>query len=179
MHNTSILHDNLTARTNTESAAQRAEHMYILGVKKVLELCVGPSLRTLEQEYAKYGIKCVGNDIEPRWQKYYPSGEWLIGDCFSVDTTRFDAIVFAPPLSKGCTGKREDSLSIQNVFPSYNSFIERNFPVPLKCMVLPGRSLATKEDRKQFYKLVSSIPRYELIPLTKNNVVKYYDMYIK
>lgn len=78
-----------TARTCLECASQRAENLSVLGATKVLELCVGPSLHDLEQEYAKYGITVTGNDIDPRWKDYYPSGKWVIGDARQVKTHGF------------------------------------------------------------------------------------------
>ena len=177
MTNLSIVADNITARTNAQSAQQRAENMYLLGVKKVLELCVGPSLCVLEKEYSKYGITCYGNDIDSRWKRYYPAGKWIIGDCFSIDYSEFDGVVFAPPLSKGCTGKREDSLSIMDVRPRYVDFLNLNISKTM-CLVLPGRAMATKRDRDQFYKLISKVQQYQLVPLTKNGVTKYWDLYI-
>lgn len=48
-------------------------------------------------------------------------------------------------------------------------------------MVLPGRSMATREDRTQLYKLLNYVAtfnrEFELVPLT-NKVVKYYDLHI-
>jgi hypothetical protein len=175
--NISCVSDNKTARTNVESASQRADNLFVLGVTNVLELCVGPSLATLEAEYKKYSIKCTGNDIDSRWKRYYPQGRWIIGDCFSIDYSGFDAIIFAPPLSKGCTGKREDSLSVMDVYPRYTDFLQKA-KNKILCLTLPGRTMATKNDRDQFYKLVSSIIEYELVPLTKNGLVKYWDLYI-
>jgi len=165
-----------TARTCLECASQRAENLSVLGVKKVLELCVGPSLRDLEQEYAKYGITVTGNDIDPRWKDYYPTGKWVIGDARKVKTHGFDAVVVAPPLSKGCSGKREDSLSLDKVFPSYYDFL--SLKVPVSVLVLPGRTLSVREDREQLHKLLACIPgKVEMVPL-KKKVVKYLDLYV-
>lgn len=181
--NTSILDDHKTARTNIESAQQRANNLYCLGVTKVIELCVGPSLKVLESCYKNNGIECWGNDIEDRWKQYYKEGKWIINDAFKVDLKYFNGVVFAPPVSKGCTGKRIDSLSIEEVNPSYNEFIKfsKNYPDLLKVMVLPARSLATNFDRKQLYKLLSKIHNYEIIPLTegRRNIRKYIDVYFK
>lgn len=176
--NISIVENNKTAKTNIKSAMQRAENLFILGSKNVLELCVGPSLKDLEECYSKFNIKVTGNDIEKRWKEYYPKGSWIIGDCFNIDYSKFDTIVFAPPLSKGCTGRREDSLSIDQVFPTYNDFLLQSHTNKLKVLVLPGRSFATKEDRKQFYKLTSKVRKYDLVPLTDGKIVKYWDLYV-
>jgi hypothetical protein len=113
-----------TARTSQEAAQQRAKYISDLGCKKIIETCVGPSLKTLEQEYSKYGIECWGNDIDSRWAKYYIEGKWVIGDALALRCSAFDLVVFAPPLSKGCSGKREDALSPLSVQPSYFDFPE-------------------------------------------------------
>lgn len=153
----SAVSDETTARTNLEVCRQRAENLASLGVKSVLELCVGPSLQDLEKAYAKHGISCIGNDLDERWKSYYSRGSWRMGDCFAVDWTGVDAVVFAPPLSRGCTGKREDALRIDDVEPSYHNFLwcwhRRQYDPKVAVLVLPGRSLATKEDRSQFWSL--------------------------
>lgn len=180
MTNISLYSDSCTANTRLKCAMQRAENLAILLPKgaKVLEMCVGPSLHRLENEYRKYGITCVGNDIDPRWQQYYPSGKWMIGDALNLNVSGFDAIVFAPPLSVGCSGRREDSLSLEKVNPSYRRFLEayREFS-GIKTMVLPGRTLSVKHDRRELYKLLNEINDYEVVPL-KDKVVKYVDIYI-
>lgn len=177
--NISAYSDNKTANTNIFSAQQRAENLYVLGCKTVLELCVGPSLQRLEKEYAKFNIDCSGNDIDLRWQEYYPAGKWIMGDALNlnIDLSSYDAIVFAPPLSKSCSGRREDSLSLELVTPSYNSFINayKDFK-GIKVMVLPGRTLSIKHDRTELHKLLNHIDNYELVPL-KNKVTKYLDIY--
>lgn len=177
MLNISKYDDNSTARTQKICAAQRAENLACLGVNSVLELCVGPSLKILEQEYLKVGItKIVGNDIDPRWKNYYPRGNWIIGDATKIDTRGFDAVVFAPPLSRGCSGKREDSLNINNILPSYNYFL--NLPNKITVLVLPGRTLSIKQDRTELYQLLNKIKnKVEIVPL-KNKVIKYLDIYI-
>jgi hypothetical protein len=155
---------------------QRAENLAVLGVRRVLELCVGPSLRDLERAYAKFGIQTAGNDIDPRWQEYYPAGEWLIGDATQLDIKGFDAVVVAPPLSKDCSGRREDALSLDQVTPSYYSFLD--LKVPVTAYVLPGRTLSVKEDRKQLYRFLSKLKgKVEVVPLRKK-VVKYLDIYV-
>ncbi len=88
--NVSTESDDSTARTRTSCAEQRAEHLSMLGSKNVLELCVGPSLKTLEVQYSKHGIQVTGNDLEPRWKSYYPKGKWIIGDARLVSTKGFD-----------------------------------------------------------------------------------------
>jgi hypothetical protein len=177
--NTSVVDDTSTANTKLVCAKQRAENLFVLGVKNVLELCVGPSLKVLEQAYSEYNINVFGNDIDKRWVKYYPTGNWIIGDALSLDYSRFDCLIYAPPLSQGCTGTRADSLRISQVTPKYDDFISasKNF-AGVRCLVLPGRSLATKEDRKDFHALTFQFQKFEVIPLTNKGVVKYYDLYI-
>lgn len=174
--NISRFSDGSTARTCMECAVQRAENLAVLGVKRVLELCVGPSLRTLEQAYGTVGIKVAGNDIDPRWESYYPNGEWLIGDATKMSIEGFDAVVVAPPLSRGCSGRREDSLSLEEVTPSFYSFLD--IKAPVVAYVLPGRTLSVKEDRKQLHRFLSRLQgKVELVPLRKK-VVKYLDVYL-
>lgn len=108
-----------TARTCVEAAWQRAEHLAILGARRVLELCVGPSIHTLRFAYDAYGIEVTGNDLDPQWR---PD---ILGDCLTVDWSPYDTIVFAPPLSRGCTGRRADALSVNEVTPSYEDFLTR------------------------------------------------------
>src|SRR5271165_6757205 len=105
--NLSLHSDETTARTRPACAAARAENLAALGVSSVIELCVGPSLRTLQAAYAKHNIRCTGNDITRRWKNYFPDGDWLLGDALAVDISPFDAAVFAPPVSLGCSGRRE------------------------------------------------------------------------
>lgn len=179
--NISQLSDDETARTDPECAAQRAENMAILGVRNVLELCVGPSLRVLERTYAKHGITVTGNDLEMRWRQYHPRGSWLIGDALAIDWSDFDAVVFAPPLTHGCSGRRDDALSINDVNPSYRSFMERPYS-GLRCMVLPARSMATSRDRDQLHALLSEIDGpYDVVPLyaERRRIRKYVDVYYR
>lgn len=178
--NTSLVADHLTAKTNKDVAKQRAENLFVLGAKNVLELCVGPSLRELESAYKLFNIKVTGNDIDPRWKRFYPKGNWIIGDALNIDYKDFDAIVFAPPLSRGCSGKREDSLRISQVNPSYKDFllVSSSF-VGLKVLVLPGRSLATRQDRKDFYNLVFQFSNFEIVEMKSKNITKYFDLYLK
>lgn len=167
--------DHKTAKTDYICALQRAKNLSDLGRKDVIELCVGPSLQTLEKAYRLFGINVTGNDIDPRWMRMYPNGNWIIGDCREVNLDMFDCVVYAPPLSKGCSGKREDSLSIDEVFPPYSSFLSRSI---LTVLVLPGRTLSTREDRSQLHKLLKQINRpYELVAI-RNKVVKYWDLYL-
>lgn len=174
--NISTQPDSQTARTCMECAIQRAENLSVLGAKRVLELCVGPSLKALEQAYETVGIEVVGNDIDPRWEKYYPDGKWLIGDATKMSTKGFDAVVVAPPLSKGCSGRREDSLSLDEVTPSFYNFLEIESPTVV--YVLPGRTLSLKEDRKQLHKFLSMVKgKIEVVPLRKK-VIKYLDIYV-
>lgn len=184
MNNISAVSLNNTANTNFLCAQQRAHNLSNFQIKSVLELCVGPSLKTLEQAYNHQRIEVTGNDIDIRWKHYYPKGKWIIGDALKIDYAGFDAIVFAPPLSKGCTGKREDSLTIFQVCPSYYSFVERvanESNQKLAVLTLPGRSLATRLDRTEYFKLIDFIQRndfnidsFEL----KNKVIKYIDLII-
>ena len=185
--NISNVADDKTARTNIDSALQRAENLYVMDVKSVLELCVGPSLKTLDGCYSKFGISVTGNDIDYRWKQYYSEGKWIIGDCFKIDYSKYDAVVFAPPLSKGCSGKREDSLSIDNVVPSYYDFIESTKDYDgVKVLVLPARSMSTSQDKNQFYKLIDNLNKYyfpdnyDIVALKQNkrNITKYFDIYI-
>ncbi len=182
--NTSKLSDYATARTNIESSQQRAENIYILRCKNVLELCCGASLKVLEKSYKKLEISCTGNDIEERWRNYYEQGNWLMGNCLQLDLTKFDCIVFAPPVTEGCTGKRIDSLSIEQVNPSYYDFIDtyKHLKKTL-VLVLPSRSIATNYDRKQYYKLLDYVSKYftySVIGLTegRRKIRKYVDVYL-
>lgn len=178
--NTSIVNNDSTARTNRNSAEQRAFNLSKYGINTVLELCIGPSLRILEECYSKYGISIVGNDIDVRWRDYYPIGNWIIGDCFDIDYSSFDCVVFAPPLSRGCTGRREDSLLIDEIYPKYTDFISKaeQYNI-LKVMVLPARSLVPGTDTRQLYKLLSNLMSYEMVILTegRRNIRKYVDIY--
>lgn len=178
--NISTVPDDLTARTASDCARQRAEHLAILGASRVLELCVGPSLLTLEAAYESYGLEVVGNDIDTRWKQYHPNGQWLIGDCFKVPWDDFDAVVFAPPLSVGCTGTREDALPISKVVPRYEDFMAKRF-MGIRCMVLPARTFATHYDRKEFFDLTFDLVNPDVIPLTSGSrkVRKYVDVYYR
>lgn len=180
--NISSVSDDSTARTCLECAQQRAENLSILGAKSVLELCVGPSLEILELSYQPYEIQVTGNDIDSRWKRYYPKGKWIIGDALKIDYSNFDAIVFAPPLSRGCTGKRQDALMIDQVQPSYNEFISKTADYPgIIVLVLPGRSLASAQDRKQYFKLMNGLSGASMVPLRagRRETVKYYDIYLQ
>lgn len=145
---------------------------------------MGPSLATLESAYHQFGISVTGNDIDKRWKTFYEEGNWIIGDALSISYSGFDTIVFAPPLSKGCTGKREDSLQIEQVTPSYYEFLKRmqteNEDL-LGVLVLPGRSISTYFDRVQFFKLMSKMYSLKLNfkheRLTDGKITKYYDVY--
>lgn len=149
----------------------------------VLELCVGPSLRDLERAYACHDIRVVGNDLDPRWVRYYPQGQWLVGDALAIEWAGFDAVVFAPPLSRGCTGRREDALRVDEVFPRYSDFLARLGAEcsPVAVMVLPGRALATPRDRAATHHLLARCcRRSELVPLLdeRGRVCKYHDLYL-
>ncbi len=176
--NTSTTDDAGTARTKPRAAAQRAENLAVLGVRNVLELCVGPSLRELAAAYARVGIEATGNDIDPRWQRYYPEGRWLMGDACYVDTAGFDAVVVAPPLTVGCSGRRDDALLLEAVVPSYYSFLRTKNPVTV--FVLHGRAMATYQDRVQLHRFLSKLHdtggTVEVVPLV-DKVTKYVDVY--
>lgn len=177
MLNLSKFSDKETASTCEVCCLQRAENLSLLGIKTVLELCVGPSLKYLENAYKKFNITVTGNDIDSRWLKLYPSGKWIIGDAIKINTHKFDAVVVAPPLSKGCSGKRIDSLSIDQVIPSYNEFFHLKNKVVV--FVLPGKTLSIKDDRDQLYKLISKLNgKISIVPL-KNGTTKYVDLYLE
>lgn len=177
-----------------ECALQRAENVAALVDEPqgsgtwVLELCVGPSLKALASAYRSVGIEfCYGNDIDPQWEQQYPKGLWLIGDAidtFNEQHFAFDAVVFAPPLSKGCSGRREDALSIFEVAPSYLAFMEAVMDVRyhgLVVLTLPGRSKATKHDREQLNYLKHIVMRrfdVEEVDLV-DGCRKYTDLYMR
>lgn len=177
--NTTIVPLDETARTCSEACSQRAASMWNKKVEKVMELCVGPSLKMLNLFYSYWDITCFGNDIDYRWKEAYPEGNWVIGDYKDVYLGHMDAVVFGPPLSRGCTGKREDSLMIDWVEPRYEDFIEHTKNSHFwKVMVLPGRSLSTREDRNMFYKLMSKLdnPVIEMRTGKKRGITKYIDV---
>ena len=177
MFNLSKFSDNETARTCEPCSYQRAENLSLLGVKSVLELCVGPSLRQLERAYGEFNITVTGNDIDSRWKDYHPTGKWIIGDATSIQTSSFDAVVVAPPLSRNCSGRREDSLSLDQVNPRYEQFL--NLKNKIIVFVLPGRTLSLKEDKKQLYKFLSKLNgKVSVLPL-KDKVTKYVDVYLE
>ena len=102
LNNISNFSNTTTAKTCIDIAKQRAFHLAVCNSKNILELCVGPSLKILENEYSKYNMIVSGNDIQKRWKNFYPNGNWKIGDCFDINWKGFDTIVFGPPLSRGC-----------------------------------------------------------------------------
>lgn len=175
-----------TAITSLPCARQRAQNASILGGREVLELCVGPSLERLAASYAEYRIKCWGNDIDPRWKAHYPQGKWLMGDAFDVFRAhhkKFNFVVYAPPLTHGCSGSREDSLSINEVYPSYSTFIDLVMEVKFNgcvALVLPGRSWSTKVDRKQYFELKSKALKHFVIDEAAlvDGCRKYVDLYL-
>ena len=79
-NNVSDFSDERTAKTCLDVAKKRAFHLAVCGSKNILELCVGPSLKTLENEYSKFNMNVSGNDIQKRWKKSYPNGNWKIRD---------------------------------------------------------------------------------------------------
>lgn len=184
--NVSTVQDDVTARTVENVALKRAENLKSMGCSNVIELCVGPSLRTLEEYYNRVGIQVTGNDIEHRWKEYYPEGNWIIGDSLKVDCSQYDAVVFAPPLSKGCSGERCDYLSIEEVIPSYYDFIESDPQSDIIVLVLPGKTFSVQKDRKEYHKLLSYLysKGYKDIQSkemkgNRNRVTKYVDVYIR
>ncbi len=175
-----------TASTREEICYQRAENLYYYGAKSVLELCCGPSLKSLEAAYKAHDIKDVwGNDIDIRWKLFYPQGRWLIGDAVSIEWPA-DTIVFAPPLSIGCTGNRDDSLKIKDIIPKYTAFLDRFIKEDrrLGVLVLPARSLATSEDKSQLFELIGRIRDksygVEMVEMKtkKRDIRKYVDLYM-
>ena len=190
MLNVSTVSNTDTARTNPIAARQRAERLAALGATNVLELCVGPSLKTLEYAYAQHGIKVTGNDIDFRWRYNYFEGDWLFGNALEVDCSGFDTVVFAPPLSAGCTGLRKDALQIDDVTPSYYDFLDGvQEHAGNIVLVLPARSLSTRIDRGQLHKLLSFIgKRWTLSPVGApivevkcgpRHIRKYVELYLK
>jgi hypothetical protein len=139
-----------TANTCLGAAEIRAQLVAGLGVKKALELCVGPSNQVMKDAYRRYGIDCIGNDIDSRWN---PD---ILGDCLEIDYQgRY--VIFAPPLSRGCSGTREDSLSPMQVQPGFINFINtaRARKLNRAMMVMPARSLSTRQDRTELHKILN------------------------
>lgn len=84
----------------------------------------------------------------------------------------------------GCSGRRLESLSLEQVTPSYYGFIQLQ-PKIVTVHVLPGRTLSLKDDRKQLYKFLShleaqpKVKSVSVVPLKfKNKVTKYVDVYV-
>lgn len=179
--------DSETANTDERCAYQRAFYLWNLGIKNVMELCVGPSLRVLEKNYNKLEISCHGNDIDKRWKSHFSKGKWIIGDAIKVfeeTSSKFDSFVFAPPLSSGCSGKRSDSLSINDVNPRYKTFIDKMSEIDYRghvILTLPGRCLSTRGDRAQFFELISYIQK-TYGDVRKNELIagcrKYVDLHV-
>lgn len=166
------------ASTCASCAQRRAQNLFVLGSRRVLELCVGPSLLVLRQAYSHFGIEVVGNDIDPKWKN-----SCLIGDALTVSLAGFDTAVFAPPLSKSFSGRREDSLRISQVLPAYSRFLNRKDLTAIIVLVLPGRSFSTRQDRKEFYALLSILKYrfnvdYDALLDERGRVVKYVDVYL-
>lgn len=148
-----------------------------------MELCVGPSLPTLYRAYKEVGIECFGNDIDPFWRREYVNN-FTFGDALDIPLHHYDTAVFAPPLSKNFTGKREDSLRVSQVRPAYTDFLSRTDLPRRLVLVLPGRSLSTRQDRDDFYCLLKHIKgSYEVdcdsLLDEKKKVVKYIDLYLE
>ncbi len=176
-----------TATTCEDCARQRMEHLAVLSVRTSLELCVGPSLRTLTRLGAEHGIVVTGNDIDPRYRAAYPAGRWVIGDALTLDYAPYDAVAFAPPLSRGCSGKREDALMIEDVAPRYSDFLAkvRGSKVRVAVLVLPARSTATPGDRAQLHRLVAVTmadgwaPSVVTLTAGPRHITKYVDIYLE
>lgn len=197
-HNTSVVTSDATARTVFACAQQRAHNIrFILdcnGVNHVvgaLELCVGPSFDALTRAYADENILCWGNDIDRRWRpmQHTQQRRWIDGDAMTVaskldPTSNIKVVVFAPPLTYGCTGRRVHALMVDEVTPRYVDFIDQLATwfkiVDVAVMVLPGRARATSDDRSQFHHLIGQLTTdYDVID--RNLVVgctKYVDLYI-
>lgn len=184
--NLSEVPDDYTARTDPEVTVQRAQVLAGLGVRSVLELCVGPSLRELTAAYETVGITCTGNDLEGRWKRYWDKGSWVLGDALQIPWLGYEAVVFAPPLSRGCTGRREDALRIDDVVPPFTDYLtrlEREPTVKVGVLVLPARSLATRWDRTQFYCLLRRAQGLGLVDTREatvgpRRIRKYVELYV-
>jgi hypothetical protein len=187
MRNISTISLDETARTSQAVAASRAKSLHQKQCSTVIELCVGPSLKVLEKEYSRYGIKTTGNDIDIRWTNFYKKGNWIIGDALELDLTRFDAAVFAPPLTRGCTGRREDSLAISQIHPKYEEFLTKavdHLPCKYLVLVFHGRVLSLRSDKSYLYKLFNMAYDIGFTNIVerkdaKNKVTKYIDMEIQ
>lgn len=172
-----------TARTRPTCALQRLQNLVCLGSEKVLELCVGHSLEVFDEAAKKLGIEVTGNDFDSQWKSFYPTGRWIMGDAIGISWEGFDSVVFAPPLSRGCSGTRADSLMINQVSPGYDKFLSRALvETPrVAVLVLPARSLATRQDRDEYYKLLAATRQVwlnvEPIPLVADVIRKYVDVY--
>lgn len=178
MLNISSYSDIKTARTCQVCARQRAENLSILGAKTVLELCVGPSLSMLEKEYSRVGISVVGNDIDFRWKNHYPNGQWIIEDARKLveSHNNFDALVVAPPLSRGCSGKREDALLLEEVTPSYYDFINKRYGITV--YTISAKTYVLKQGREQLYKFLACLEgKVEVDCLRSKGTIKYVDVY--
>jgi len=178
--NTSTYTLEKTAYTIDNIAEQRARNIKkIFNPRNVIELCCGKSLNILKKHYQKQGIKIYGNDIDEKYLEINP--ELVIGDCLKIKHNKFEVCVFAPPLSKGCSGKREDALSIEEVEPSYYDFINLNLDKFL--LVLAGKTFSIRKDRNQYYKLLNYLDSkgyiVEIIPLKYKKINKYIDLYVR
>lgn len=196
MCNTTVVSRDATARTQAACAQQRAENVrFVLDVlghhdcARLIELCVGPSYEVLRAAYENVRIECWGNDIDPLWERRETS-RWITADALHIVRSlddmkhRFDVVVFAPPLTVGCTGLRHDLLMIDDVTPRFDAFIEQLDvwfkTVKFAILVIPGRARSTKEDRCQLHKLTSRIIRqFDVIDFElKVGCTKYIDMFV-
>ncbi|HEU5116104.1 MAG TPA: hypothetical protein VFT74_05445 [Isosphaeraceae bacterium] len=188
--------DDTVARTCPEAAVQRAQRMYDHGITSVMELCVGPSLRQLHLAYRQKGIFCCGVDIDVRWKNYAEQwnlqNEMIVSDALRT-MYHAQAVVFAPPVSRGCTGKREDMLRIDEVGPRYLDFLAEY--VRQRCcgisrpqlavLVLPARSTrGDRIDREQFNRLRSDCYEYAdhvetfEIKVGRRQITKYVELWL-
>lgn len=191
-HNTSRYAVTSTATTNQDCIDQRIQNIKraFPSSLKIIETCAGISSVFLKESYREAGFHITTNDIDPRYQRY--EKDMVIGDVLSLDFSSYDVVVFAPPLSRGCSGNREDSLMIEEVRPSYREFLANTiFLENLQgiCLVLPGRTFSTARDKEQFYSLVSCI--YNLFSshqpngqafekkLVVKRCTKYVDLYLR
>jgi hypothetical protein len=192
MANTSLYPINKTAKTHELCLQQRIQNVKSIfpEVNSVLETCAGISSVKIAKAYKEAGYQIATNDIDPRYKKHEPN--MVVGDALALDFSSYDLVVFAPPLSKGCSGRREDSLSIYEVTPSYESFLDRAFRFKnLKGvgLVLPGKTFSTALDAAQFYQLIRSIyfgfasfypsAIYYQRELKVKGCTKYVDLYLR
>ena len=192
MANTSLYPVNKTAKTHELCLQQRIQNVKSIfpEVNFVLETCAGISSVKIAKAYKEAGYQISTNDIDSRYKKHEPN--MIVGNALTLDFSSYDLVVFAPPLSKGCSGRREDSLSIYEITPSYESFLDRAFHFKnLKGvgLVLPGKTFSSASDTAQFYQLIRSIyfgfasfypsATYHQRELKVKGCTKYVDLYLR